>query len=254
MNAVSSWLPIKMPDSACLTLFCLPFAGAGANIFLPWLDVFGPKIRVCPVEYPGRARRYAEPMPVDLGDLVDAILDGIGSLLPEKYAYFGHSMGGLLAYEPARRSRASSIPLPQAIVVSSWAAPSSLQALRKRHLLNDEAFIHELRAMGGTPDEILSNQKLLPFILPIARADFALIEKWRSPPAAPLPLPIHVLGGDNDPEVLVHALQQWQNHTTAGMSLDVLSGGHFCVYEQKTTTGTIVRGYLNQAIEQNHCD
>ena len=63
--------------------------------------------------------------------------------------------------------------------VSGHAAP---RVVRGRddplHTLSDRDLTEELRSMGGTPHEILSNQDLLATILPTLRTDFELIENW----------------------------------------------------------------------------
>lgn len=234
------WLPLRKPATYRLTLFCLPFAGAGANVYLPWLDAFGTSIQPCPVEYPGRARRFAERMPSDLGVLADATLDGLRCGFSERFAFFGHSMGGLLAFEMTRRLAERSSPLPEALVISSWQAPHLPTHLPKKHTLADEAFVEELRRMGGTPQEVLANAKLLAHVLPIARDDFRLTEEWISPAAPPLPLPIHVIGGDNDPQIPVEALSAWVKHTTVEATIDLLPGGHFCLFDHRERAAQLI--------------
>lgn len=247
-TAVSPWLPIAMPDPARMNLLCLPYAGAGANIYLPLRDLLDAEMRVCPIEYPGRARRYGEAMPACFGNLIDSILDGLCPHLPPRFVYFGHSMGGLLAYELARCSHERGLPLPKAIIVSSWRAPGSPGRVPLRHHLDDRAFLDELRAMGGTPEEVLSNPKLTPFVLPIARADFALIERWQSPAAAPLPIPIHVLGGDADPDVPLDQLHAWSVCSSKEVKINVFEGGHFSVHRRTDDTVEIIRRICNNII------
>jgi medium-chain acyl-[acyl-carrier-protein] hydrolase len=234
------WLPLRQPDPQRLTLFCLPFAGAGANVYLPWLDAFGTSIQPCPVEYPGRARRFAERLPGDLGMLAETALDGLRFGFSGRFAFFGHSMGALLAYEMTRRLAEQSGPLPEALVIACWQAPHLRTHWPKKHTLADDAFVAELRRMGGTPPEVLANAKLLAHVLPITRGDFRLTEEWIPPTAPPLPLPIHVIGGDNDLQIPVESLSAWAKHTTVEATIDLLPGGHFCLFDHRERAARLI--------------
>ena len=84
-------------------LFCFPHAGGAASYFHPWSASLAPGIEVLAVQYPGREDRAAEPCVTNITDLADQIYAALGSSLPGTFAFFGHSMGAILAFEVARR-------------------------------------------------------------------------------------------------------------------------------------------------------
>src|SRR5258706_11576916 len=88
------------------TLVCLPFDGAGASFYRPWSsDAYRSRLRIVPLQLPGRERRVDEPPHRD----VHAAVDELAADLPDalegatRVALFGHSLGAVLAYELAHR-------------------------------------------------------------------------------------------------------------------------------------------------------
>src|SRR5437870_4644362 len=81
-------------------VFCLPSAGGGASVFREWRLAQGDDLEVVAIELPGRETRIAEPLRERVAALVDDLRDTLPTDRP--YALFGHSMGGLIAFELAR--------------------------------------------------------------------------------------------------------------------------------------------------------
>ena len=44
-----------------MRLYCLPYAGGGAQIYRGYSDALPAEVEVCAVQLPGRERRFAEP-------------------------------------------------------------------------------------------------------------------------------------------------------------------------------------------------
>jgi pyochelin biosynthesis protein PchC len=86
-----------------VSLFCFPHAGGAASYFRGWPAGLAPGIEVLAVQYPGREDRAVEPCLTTVADLADQIQAALGPSLPGTFAFFGHSMGAILAFEVARR-------------------------------------------------------------------------------------------------------------------------------------------------------
>src|SRR5262245_60437721 len=93
----------RRSPSARLTLLCLPYAGSAAGAYRPWASLVPETMNICAVQLPGRQDRVAEPAFTEMGPLVDALTHEISQNLDPPYAMFGHSMGGLISFEVARR-------------------------------------------------------------------------------------------------------------------------------------------------------
>src|SRR5262245_63225231 len=107
------WLAYVSPrPAASVRLFCFPYAGGGASVFRGWADCLPGAVEVCPVQMPGRETRFREPAFTRLPPLVEALAASLRPHLDRPFAFFGHSLGALVAFELARRLRRDRGPEP----------------------------------------------------------------------------------------------------------------------------------------------
>jgi surfactin synthase thioesterase subunit len=211
---------------APLTLFSLPCAGASSFMYLRWRKRLPSWIQVVPVELPGRGRRLHEAAESNLDTLAARLCDELGTHLPDRYALFGHSMGGLLVYRIAQRLHAGRRPLPVALLVSACAAPSRQDWKQYADKTTHASLVAELRKQNGTPEEVFKSPELLAMTLDLLEADYRACASFRYQRLLPLPLPIHVFGGRED-EIHSDKLDAWREESAARTSIDWLDGGHF---------------------------
>lgn len=218
------------PQPGARRLYCFPCAGAGASMYRPWADALAAyDIEVVGVQPPGREERLAEPPFTDVHPLADALVDALPAWLDRPYAFFGHSLGALVAFEVAKRLPLRGLPPPQALFVSARRAPQLPLSQRPMHAMPRELFIEELRILGGTPRAVLEERELMAMFEPMLRADLEMTETYRPAEAGRVPLPIVALAGADDPRVYVPEVEAWGAATTAGFELHVLGGGHFFI-------------------------
>jgi surfactin synthase thioesterase subunit len=244
----SAWL-IRLPCcTPRLQLLCFHHAGGNANAFLPWKAHLSPDIELCAVQLPGRGARMAEPPVRDFDTLVDALVDVIRHHVRHPFAFFGHSMGGLIAFEVARRCQRLGLPMPQHVFVSASSAPSDRGAPMRLHELDDERLIEALRAYDGTSPEALAHEELTDMMLRAVRADFALLAQYRyEPERPPLPVPITVLAGRQDEIVPHESLDRWQECTQLPCRRHEFDGGHFYLHSETEAVVAVVNGTLSVA-------
>jgi medium-chain acyl-[acyl-carrier-protein] hydrolase len=227
-----AWTPFgsrgRNPEPA-LRLFCLPHAGGGASLYRTWSAALPTDIDVCPVQLPGRETRAREAPLSRLRALVPAIAEGLLPMLDAPFAFFGHSMGGLLGFELARYLRRQWGRLPVRLLVAGHRAPHLPRRGSSLHSLPEPHFSQELRTLGGTPAEVLDNRELMNVVAPVLRADFAVCETYEYAPDEPLACPISVFGGLDDRMVPPTDLSAWGEHTRSGFSVRLLPGNHFFV-------------------------
>jgi len=229
------WLAGLAPSPhAELRLFCLPYAGSGAVVYRDWPGVVPRHVQVCPVELPCRGTRFGEAAFTRLAPLVNALADALDGALDRPFALFGHSMGGLVAYELARTLRRRARPQPAHLLVSAAAAPGTAPAQPLVHCAAERDVKHRLRELNGTPRELLDNEELMAVMLPTIRADFAVLETYEYREEPPLPVPITVFGGTGDPVVPLSKLNGWRDHSAVGCRLRLFSGDHFFLHSAAT--------------------
>lgn len=224
----STWLVVPRPNpEAKLRLFCFPYSGASAAIYLRWPESLPPNIEVCAVQLPGHGTRLAEPPFRRLPALVQATAQALLPYLDLPFAFFGHSMGALLSFELARHLRQQLRLSPQHLFASGHGAPQLPDRSPPMHQLPECEFVDRLRELNGTPEEVLAHDELRQLVIPILRADFAICETYVYRPEPPLPCPISAYGGLRDRYVSHEELVAWQQQTTGAFVVRMFPGDHF---------------------------
>lgn len=227
-----------------LRLFCFPYAGGSATAFSPWSTHLPAWVDLVGVQLPGRGVRLAEPPFTDIEALLDALAPVIEVEGQTPYAFFGHSLGGLLAFGLARQLRRRGAPLPVHLFVSASSAPHLRLAMPPLHLLDDDALLNALRDYNGTPPEALAHRELMALLLPAIRADFALRASYRHREDAPLATPITVFAGARDPHVSPEQSDGWRECTTARCALHRLDGDHFFLHAHAASIANTITAEL----------
>ena len=232
-----------------MRLFCLPYAGGGAQIYRNYGQALPAEVEVCAVQLPGREKRFLEPAL----ESVDAIVDKLAPVIAREgnlpYAFFGHSLGALVAFELVRRLRREGQPLPFRLFASGHRAPHAPDPDPPIRDLPDEEFIEELRGLNGTPQGVLDSPELLALVLPMLRADFTAAETYSYRGDAAIPCPITALGGSSDDMISLEALQGWGQHTSGDFEFHVLEGDHFFIHQRHEEVMQILRSRVTEALE-----
>lgn len=226
----SKWLLRKPIPNPSMRLFCLPYAGGGASAYRSWQEALPAGIEVCGVQLPGREGRVGEAPATTIAGLVPALADALREWLDRPFALFGHSMGALIAFELARHLQMSGGPVPAVLFASAHHAPHLPRGGAPLATLPDQALMEQVRAMGGTTQELLDNRELLELILPALRADFSICESYAYQDGPKLALPIEVFGGLADRTVTHGELTRWSAHTEARFGIRMLPGNHFFIH------------------------
>jgi medium-chain acyl-[acyl-carrier-protein] hydrolase len=148
------------------------------------------------------------------------------------YAFFGHSMGSLVAFELAREMRRRGLPGPELLMVSGHRAPQRPDPEPPIHGLPEHEFLEEIRQLNGTPEAVLKNPELLQLVIPVLRADFEVCETYAYEEETPLACPIAAFGGTEDADVPREDVAAWSHQTTGPFTLRMFPGGHFYFLDQ----------------------
>jgi medium-chain acyl-[acyl-carrier-protein] hydrolase len=213
-----------------IRLFCFPFAGGTSAAFNGWQNHFGKGIELYPVEYPGHGSRGGERRLLRLELLVDDLSERLGPTLHAPFAFLGHSLGAIVAFELTRALWRRGAALPIRLFVSASRAPQ-IDGEPAIHDLPDSLFLHKVIGYGGIPRDVIQQKGVLAFLLPTLRDDFCLIEEYRYQTGEPLPVPISVMGGLQDSKVPVPDILAWSHQTTRSFRSRLFPGGHFFSFD-----------------------
>jgi medium-chain acyl-[acyl-carrier-protein] hydrolase len=238
-----------------LRLFCFPYAGGGASIFRQWAQALPNGIEICPVMLPGRETRLREKSFTRLTPLVEVLAEALQPSLDVPFAFFGHSMGGLLAFETARELRRQNAPQPLHLFLSARPAPQLGRADPPLSHLPDAIFVTELqRRYSGIPAVILQDSELLKLYLPILRADLEMLETYSYSPESRLDYPISTFGGLQDVMVTPDKIAPWREQTTQTFTRKLFPGNHFFLQSQQAALLEAMAGDLTPLLEKLNLD
>lgn len=207
-------------------LVCFPYAGGSASSYLKVADYSPEWIDAYAVQLPGRHNRIRELPHRQIADAVREITDSVQRLGKAKMAFFGHSMGSLLAFETARELRRRGAGIPHVLAVSGGVAPRNYSE-RCRRPLDD---LETVASLGGVPGELLNDESFLAVYWPLLQADLALVDSYRYTPEPPLAARAVVFGGDADELVPVSSLNGWRSEVSGPREQKILPGGHFFLW------------------------
>lgn len=221
-----------------LRLLCWPHAGGAAHVFQAWARALAPSgIEVLAIELPGRGTRFSESLKTSWRDALEDVWPSLTSTIEQgPFAFFGHSMGGTLAFEATRRLRAERRPLPRHLFIAASSVPHRgyNHPRSPLHRLPDAALTEVLATLNGTPRELLENREMMELLLPVVRADFGIVETYAYEPAPPLDVPMSLLLGEKDGDVeAASARLEWTQYAAAPMAIHVFAGDHFFPHAER---------------------
>ena len=209
-------------------LYIFPHTGGSADFYVPFARAFSPATRCVAVQYPGKraGKDLSQYTPIpDLADRLCTMLKP-DEAHPGPVAFFGHSMGGFLAFELALRFEQAGNPI-DALFVSAIAAPG-LWPRRAELAGSDQQLLGLISEVTGANPEFLNDDQFAATLLPTLRGLKAVASYDREPEAV-VSCPIHALMAENDELGTAELMTPWARRTTAEFDLKVFPGGHFYI-------------------------
>src|ERR1700757_10843 len=194
-------------------LYIFPHAGGSAQHYVPFAKAFSSDVKCIAVQYPGRRGIHDLGSFTSISDLADRVCQ---MALPRdqsagQVAFFGHSMGALLAFEVARRFEEAGNPIA-ALFVSACAAPGRIGYEYIPE--SDRGLLNAVSEMTGANPEFLENEEFAAMILPTLRG-LKAIANYECPPEAIVSCPIFAFLGDADEVATYDKVVPWSQRTTS---------------------------------------
>ncbi|KAJ2974958.1 hypothetical protein NQ176_g5785 [Zarea fungicola] len=204
---------------------CFHAMGGGASQFYPFLSNCPEGISISAVQLPGRENRADEPIPGSLTEAVAGILSDLDRLGGPPDLFWGHSLGGIIAFEVIRALRRQGKQLPR-LLITSTIAPQLARCLQRR-----EQFL-QMAAEDCSPEYVLAttlNVEGADFgrsILPMTRKDAPLLAGYEYHEEEMLNLPIFAVAGREDDIVYQDEVAGWKAQCRQFKMMNV-EGGHW---------------------------
>lgn len=229
--------------SPATQLFCFPHAGGGVANYHRWERLLPDSIHLLPVKLPGRESRFNEPAIGDLHELLDRMVPAIVKSVREPFAMFGHSMGGLIAYELTIRLQEFNLQ-PTVLFLSACRAPhrfNNASTKTKLHKLPNDEMIEYLARDYGKGGKLSEDEsQMMRLMSDTIRADLKLLETYEHSGHPQLTIPIMGLAASEDKKVTLEDVSGWREHTSGSFKLRTIPGHHFYLREQEKSLAALV--------------
>ena len=216
-----------------IKLFCFPWAGGSALSFYKWRKNLDEWIELIPVELSGRGHRHASPLYSTFEDAVEDVYIQIKNNLDgSPYAFFGHSMGSLIAFELSHKIKGMGKSEPQYLFMSGRWAPNIIKKNPIDFCMSDEEMKIAMERLGGTGKDLLEDEKLMKVFIPVLRSDIRITEEYDYiEKNEKLNSNIVAMTGISDSSIHYSDLLAWQQHTECEFNICKFKGGHFFINE-----------------------
>lgn len=211
-------------------LYCFHHAGGSASSFGSWRTNWPAGSVIRAIQLPGRPG--SGELPLEAATLDELLADLLACFVdqfprPRRFAFYGHSLGALVAFKLAQALAQSGDPAPAFLAVSGRRAPTSPLRGKKLWDLEQGPLLDALRSMGGMPPLLLESPKWRQVFLPSMRADLRLSDEYRHTGNALVDVPVLAFRGAGDPIVQPEELEAWRNIAQGSFERHEFPGHHF---------------------------
>lgn len=228
-----------------MKLFCLPHLGGSASIYYQWKKYLNEKIEIVPIELAGRGERIKECFYEDFSTLISDVSEKISIEENEKYAFFGHSMGALIAYELYYYMLHKDSTIPTHIFFSGRNTPEVKDEIFFGQM-TDQELIDGLIQIGGIPPQLLNYPELLNLSLAVIKADRKVMQTYEFKlHTNKLLCDITVMAGKDDLTLDYGKMDEWSLITKQKCNYSYYPGAHFYVEKNLADICSLINNTLN---------
>ena len=216
-----TWIQkVNNPVKVHAQVVCFPPNGGGATNYRNWPTYFAKQgCEMFVVQPPGWEERFTETPVDELQEMVQSVSRELAPLLkPDRFVFYGHSFGALLAFESAHYLQAKNKLCPTHLYVAAWSAPT----IPYQHPQNVPVDVFE----PSTPTHVLtsyvprftyldprlaSNPTIMKRLKPCLAASVKMCSAYTYNHADRLPCNITALSGSNDLFAPTSNMAGWAN-------------------------------------------
>lgn len=225
-------------------IFCFSYAGGTASFFDDISERL-PEVEFIKLEYSGHGTRHREPLADNWDEMVVDLYQHMkDAYRGGRYALFGYSMGTISAVELLRQIlQAGEFPAPVYVFLAAH-EPRTKAALESYSNGEQDELVKERTIrFGAVPEALINNRSFWRLYLPLLRADYALIGKYRFDHLdLKTEIPLIVFYSESDTSF--EEMKQWQRFFTGKCEFFPYTGTHFFIKEHYSEIAGIMKRKL----------
>ncbi len=220
-------------------LFCFTYAGGTSAFFdvigrdLEGFELIGP-------EYAGHGPRHAEPFYTSFEELADDVFKQIRDRITDGcYGLFGYSMGSITLVEVLKRIMNHRLPLPSHVFLAAHEPHTKAELTGYSPDELDEWVKERTIRFGAVPEKLLNNRVYWRTYLPVYRADYGIIGKYRFEELSlNSEIPATVFYSQTDTPLA--DMKLWEKYFTRSCEFIAYEGHHFFIQEHHAEMAGII--------------
>ena len=228
-------------------IFCYTYAGGSASFF-DMIEKDLPAFELVKQDYAGHGARRKEPFYQDFAELAEDLFTRFRkSCAGGPYALFGYSMGSIAAAEILKRILDHpEIPAPAHVFLAAHEPHTKAELAGYQPDELEEWVKDRTIRFGGIPEKLLENGTFWRMYLPLYRADYALIGKYRFEDLHfQTDIPATVFYSETDtPRADMEA---WSRYFTGKCKYAEYPGHHFFIQEYHQEMARIITAGMEQS-------
>jgi len=213
---------------AKIRLCCFPPLAGHHTLFSYWSRSLPTDVEVYSVSLPDHSDTINQDIHSILSSFQQKLIEEVLSLADRPLAFFGESMGAMLAYSAALALAERGVTLQQ-LFLAAYAAPEAPDHFLSWEEYDERDILPFLVPSEAEQTRLRQEPRTLERFLSSARANGKLAKALRETlqePKEPLYCPVLVFGGREDPFVPLPSLLEWSHRCRGAFSLQLYSGGH----------------------------
>ncbi|NRT86795.1 beta-ketoacyl synthase N-terminal-like domain-containing protein [Clostridium beijerinckii] len=250
---IGAWIMHRKANlNAKIKLFCFPYgSGGGASIYRNWHNKLPDFIEICPIQLPGKENRIKEDAFRDINTAVDTIKEIILPELDRPYAFYGHSMGALIAYKLAYDLKVKNNNGPNHLFVGAYSSPTIIpnplilmtKERFRRAGYTDIPKAEELKSMNSEEIEKIvdvitskvdKSRELVRLYLSTRLSELEMVQSHKQVGKEKFDIPITAFYGKSDDKVKYDEMIKWNDLTTEDFKINSLPGDHLFLKEDQS--------------------
>lgn len=221
-------------------LFCFTYAGGNASFF-DEIEKSLTEYDIVKLEYSGHGTRHKEPYYTSFDELADDMYSLVKeSYVGGEYALLGYSMGSISLAEVLRRILGTDVfPNPSHVFLAAHQPTTRTEIVDMSDGELDEYVKDRTLKFGTVPDVLLKNDVFWRMYLPIFRADYSLLAKYKFEDLKlKTTIPATVFFSETDTPI--EDMLQWKSYFKGNCDYHCFEGNHFFIQEHYEEMASII--------------
>jgi surfactin synthase thioesterase subunit len=229
-----------MPLSEPIRLITFPFAGGNKYSYQPWEAHADSRIEMLHFEGPGHGDRFRETRLEDMADVIEDYWRQVNGFLDKPYAFYGHSMGGMVSYLLTKRAIKEGYRAPEHVFISGRVPPTWPDEGDQLWQRDKTGFWEGIKAYGGSPEALLKHPDLMDLYEPMIRSDLKSLYSYSHTDKTKIDPPVTVLLGTRE-KITMESAQDWQIECAQPIQIFQFEGNHFWILDHIPAIMEIIR-------------